>query len=427
MNSRREELQDRAIAMIEKTISVNSSNSSLSYIPWPSPPAEEVYHGLTGDFVHAIEPQSEADPMALLVQFLVAFGNVIGRKPYFQVEATRHYPNLFVVLVGPTSKGRKGTALNHVLRLFESVDLEWAKTRRQSGLSSGEGLINAVKDDSPDSPGINDKRLLVVQEEFSSVLKVLRREGNTLSGVMRQAWDSGELQTMTRHDPLRASGVHVSIIGHIGRDELRRHLTETEMANGFGNRFLWICARRSKQLPHGGDSVNLSPFVERLQRAITFAQKVERMTFDPEAKVIWEKVYGELSEGLPGLFGSITNRAEAQVVRIACIYGLLNCSPIISKEHLMASLALWEYCEASCKFIFGSAIGDPSVDSLFTEMKNHPEGMTRTEISNFFGRNKETRELDRILSMLEEYDLVEKNTRKTEGRDEGQWVCRSTK
>jgi hypothetical protein len=77
---------------------------------WPEPPAPEAYHGLTGEIVRALEPQTEADPVALLLQILVAFGNVIGRQAHFRVESDLHYLNLFGVVAGETSKARKGTS-----------------------------------------------------------------------------------------------------------------------------------------------------------------------------------------------------------------------------------------------------------------------------------------------------------------------------
>ena len=36
--------------------------------------------------------------MALLTQFLVLFGNVIGRNAHFVAESDRHFTNEFVVL-----------------------------------------------------------------------------------------------------------------------------------------------------------------------------------------------------------------------------------------------------------------------------------------------------------------------------------------
>src|SRR5262249_53961795 len=101
-------------------------------------------------------------------------------------------------------------------------------------------------------PGVVDKRLLVVESEFASPLCVMKREGNTLSSLLRLAWETGSLRSMTKNSPARATGAHISVIGHITRTELCRHLDETETANGFGNRILWVCARRSKVLPEGG-------------------------------------------------------------------------------------------------------------------------------------------------------------------------------
>ena len=36
--------------------------------------------------------------------------------------------------------------------------------------------------------GIDDKRLLVTESEFARPLQAIRREGNTLSAVVREAW-----------------------------------------------------------------------------------------------------------------------------------------------------------------------------------------------------------------------------------------------
>jgi Protein of unknown function (DUF3987) len=102
-------------------------------------------------------------------------------------------------------------------------------------------------------PGVPDKRLLVVEPELASVLEQTRPEGNTLSATLRQAWDGGKLDTLVKNCRATATEVHVSVIGHITPEELRRKLTATEQANGFANRFLWIYARRSKELAWGGD------------------------------------------------------------------------------------------------------------------------------------------------------------------------------
>lgn len=317
----------------------------------PEPAGPEAFHGLAGEVVRVIGPQSEADPMALLVQLLAALGNVVGRGAHFRAEADVHYLKLFIVLVGETSKGRKGTSWGHVKRLLVMVDPTWSP-RLQSGLSSGEGLIWQVRDpickkqpvkqkgkvvDYQDvlvEEGVADKRLLVIEAEFATALRVLGRDGSTLSAIIRTAWDGDHLQSMTKNSPARSTGAHVSIIGHITRLELLRYLTTTEAGNGYGNRHLWVCVRRSKLLPEGGHVPEqaLEDLAIRLREVVAFARTVEEIKRDEGARVFWHEVYGGLSEGGPGLLGAVTSRAEAQVMRLACLYALLDKSALIRVE-----------------------------------------------------------------------------------------------
>jgi hypothetical protein len=297
-------------------------------VDYPTPPDDAAYYGLAGDIVRRIEPHTEADPVALLVQLLVAFGNVTGRGAHAIADASWHFTNLIAVLVGETSKGRKGTAWAHVRRLFAFVDEGWLKCIA-NGLSSGEGLIWAVRDPIEEKKpikekgrhtgeyetvvvdhGVLDKRLLFFEGEFANVLKVMSREGNTISPVIRSAWDSGNLRTLTKNSPARATDAHISGIGHITREELRRLLTETESANGFGNRILWPAVRRSKCLPEGGEPVPVADLVQRLQEVVEFAKDAGELKRSKAAQALWAQLYPELSEGKPGLLGAITARAE---------------------------------------------------------------------------------------------------------------------
>ncbi len=181
---------------------------------WPQAPGPEVYTGLIGDIVAALAPHTEADPVAILAQSLVAAGAVIGRGAHFAVEATRHHPNEYVLLVGESAKARKGSSWDHVARLLNTTDPGFA-TRTSTGLSSGEGLVWALRDPAGADPGAPDPRLLVVEAEFATVLKMTSRDVNTLSPVLRSAWDGRPLALLTRTAPARASAAHLAVIGHI--------------------------------------------------------------------------------------------------------------------------------------------------------------------------------------------------------------------
>ena len=177
-------------------------------------------HGLVGVLTLAIDPYTEADPVAVLLNILTAFGNVVGPHAHFRVEHTKHALRLFAVLVGLTAKGRKGISWSTPQHVFAAIDEGWAKDRVTSGLSSGEGLVYSVRDERWEKQpvrqkgrvvdyqrvlvdeGVADKRLLLVEEELSQALKVMSREGNILSPILRQAWDTGSLHRSQRTIPL---------------------------------------------------------------------------------------------------------------------------------------------------------------------------------------------------------------------------------
>jgi hypothetical protein len=276
-------------------------------------------------------------------------------------------------------------------------------------------------------PGVSDKRLLVLENEFASVLRQLERDGNTLSALIRQAWDSGDLRAITKNSPATATGAHVSIVGHITEVELRRYLGATEQGNGFANRYLWLCVRRSKFLAEDEDrrvsDQGLSPVIERLRAAIEFARTVGEMKRDEMARKYWRAVYHELSQGRPGLLGAVTSRAEAQVMRLACIYALLDRSTTVGGAHMKAALALWDYAENSCRHIFGDATGNPVADVILKALRDKPNGLARTEISNLFGRNKPAGILHHAFDELVALGLVRSEQRETDGRSAEVWAA----
>jgi hypothetical protein len=448
-------LDAQLVVLIKQHLAAGKESASDVVDEWPEPIADDALHGLAGELVRTIEPHSEADPAAILVQFLISIGCIVGRTAHFLAEADRHYCNLFAVLVGRTAKGRKGTSWGQVERIVRSIDPLWGESRILGGLSSGEGLIWSVRDAIfrqepiregtncvnsvkrvPKSkskiigyeqvevdPGQPDKRVLVLESEFGSVLKVMNRERNTLSAIIRQAWDTGSLRTLAKNSPATATGAHISIIGHITRDELRQEIRETDMANGVANRILWVCARRSKCLPDGGElhKVNVAPLVNSIMQGAAFGLGLETVARDPQSRELWHSVYPSLSEGRPGLLGAATSRAEAQVMRLAVIYAILDQSPLIRVEHLKAALALWDYCMRSAKYIFGSALGDPLADAILKTLRENPKGMDRTAIREYFSNNKSAEDIQGALLVLLENGLAKRESEKTSGRPREVW------
>jgi len=411
---------------------------------WPSPLRRIAYRGAIGSLVQALAPNTEADPAALLFNSYAMFGNLIGRSAYFRAEADFHYSNLFVGLVGDTAKGRKGVSRQLSRQVFAVIDPEWAANCSESGLSTGEGLVWRVRDaierNQPikdrgkvlgyelvtEDPGITDKRLLVEETEFATTLKVMGRQHSTLSPTIRNAWDGLDLRITTKNSPAKATAPHITLITHITRDELRRYLDVTETANGFGNRFLWVCVRRARQLPDGGKAIDLAPYVREMKAVIDHAKQVRELRRDSEAADYWRTIYGPLSDGRPGMLGAMTGRAEAQVMRLACLTALSDMSYIVTLDHLKGALEMWRYCFDSAKYLFGDRLGDPVADEiLHVLIEAWPESVTRSDITRkHLARNRSASETSRGFSLLLDCGLAGFELDKSgEGRPVERWFA----
>lgn len=427
------------LARIEVSQS-EEDTAPLRIQPWPAPLDAAAFHGIAGDIVRAIEPHSESDPAAILFQFLAGFGNLIGPGPHWRVESSRHGLNLFVLIGGASSKARKGTSFDHIMWILERIDADWASTRLGHGYTSGEGLIADLADDSISggtiTPGVSDKRLFWTEGEFGSVLTIMARDGNTLSAHVRQAWDGKTLAGRSKNKPLRATNPHVSIVGHITVVEAVDLLSSVNAANGFGNRFLWVCARRSKVLPHGGKlhTVNWEPIMEDLRTVrdfLLFGDFAGPIQRHRDANILWEQVYPQLSEGRPGLLGAMTSRAEAQVMRLAALYAVLDRSQWIYEQHLRAGLACWRYAEQSARYIFGDALGDPNAEKISKTLAKVAEageaGLSKSGINRkVFSGKLASADLDRALSELVRSSLIEQvpDAKDSLGRPITLWRCK---
>jgi hypothetical protein len=387
------------------------------------------FHGLAGKVVRALAPYTEADPAGLLLTFLAMFGSAVGAAPHALADGCVHPLRLFVALVGDTSRSRKGTTSARVRSVFELADPTWTYDRVMSGFGSGEAIVDEVRDpkmgvDKDGEPvvldkGVEDKRLLVLEGEFARILAVAAREGSTISAIIRDAWDLGRLAARARQQKSVATGAHVSIVTNVTVEELRRRLSETEMANGLANRFLFTCVRRSQLLPCGGqlDPAELHGLGTKVRSALEAARKISRVERSPAAEKRWAEMYAEMARGPGGLLGAITARAEAQALRLQVGYALLDGKATVEEAHLEAAYAVWRYCEDSAAHVFGDALGDDVADRLLAAIRAEgDDGLDFTAQTAVFGRHVKAKRLAAARAELEELGLIRTVKEETDGR-----------
>lgn len=338
--------------------------------PKPSPAC---LHGLLGRIAEAGSATTEANPYAIALNALVYLSAGIGRGPYLPVGNCWHHGNLFALHLGRSGRGRKGDAASLIHRIDRAIrerDQPEAVQVWRSGLSTKEGLVKLIHDGYTEGknevPPINDKRLCVFESEFVNVLHQGKREGNTLSAALRDAWDGVSIKPATKAASVGVTDPHISIMGAVTPSELRACMASRELTNGFANRFLMIFAERSRMVPFPEatpqDVVNtLAGEIEgvfRFAQAGLWVEKdIMRMELSAEARALYERLYrSELNADVGGpAVSPLLERRAPVLLRIALILALTDSTNEINADHIRAAHAWVRYWVESVLFVFAEA------------------------------------------------------------------------
>jgi hypothetical protein len=388
---------------------------------------DNAFYGLAGDVVERIDSTTEASREAMLVQFLIAAGNRLGRAVVLK-HSGQHYGNDYCVLVGDTNSGRKGTSLNNVFNVFESFTPAWMD-RVRTGLQSGEAVIHCTRDEIRTFnkngqpvviPGEADKRILIVEEEFSRILTICARKDSTLTWVLNELWDSRvRLATTSKTNPEKSTGVHGSLIGHVTPSVLQQKIAKSEIEGGFANRFLWVAVQGKPEPVYDAPWIDwsdqthsdisacfdlLGEFCQPFENPAQGVKPVANViTWSPEAKKLWQEFYREQRKPARtgGMLEYILQRASAHVLRLTLIYTALDRSLVIQAVHIRAALAVWDYCRRSAIWIFGYRTESTDAEKIRWELERSEDGIMRSRISSvvFSGHASATR-IDQALSAL---------------------------
>jgi hypothetical protein len=365
----------------------------------------EIYRGILGEITETAGPTTEADPVGVYDSLMAGTGVLIGRGPYVRIGNIRHPLLIWPLLMGRTGSGRKGEATSIAEIFLRAAKLTDLPAVTVGGLSSGEGLIERIRD--PDGQGgTDDKRLLVIEPEFTSVMARAKREGSTLAQVQRQAWDGRGLVVLNRKQ-LKASASHIAVIGHAAPREFRMRMAEADMAGGTYNRYLPLYVERSKLLPvpEAVPDAEVLALACRLAVLIDHAAALGCIQLGKEATSLWSAElypeFTELDDDDNQAYSEFTRRAAPYCLRIAGLHAALDGRNLISKDDLAAAGALVRYSIASARYVLGSLHRDPRMDRLTRAIAEAGDaGLSRTEISELFNRNLPKVVLDELLADL---------------------------
>lgn len=399
----------RTLAAAIKKAPVAGQELTWSEPDWPVL-REEALYGLAGSLVREIAPQTEADSAALLFTFLSAYGSALGTGPRAFADGAWHPARIWVLIVGRTSRSRKSTARAHVQGVMGLASPKWSTGHRVRSLSTGEGLIDVATDEHG-----KGRRLWVSSAEFSRILKAGSRDGNTLLDVMNEAWDGEVLEIPTATNPRRVANAHISVLGLITLDQLRRRLTDEQLASGFANRFMPVLIQRSQKIA-SPPIPDYTAIAQQVKVSLRRARDLGVMRRSAEAEEMWTGIY-EAVPDLPGLCGDVTARAEAHMLRLQVTFAAMDGTATIGADHVSAAKAAWDYADASARYLFGDRTGHKVADELLLKLRAaHPDGLSHDEQRKEFSNNKQASELASARDLLISAGLAEETKLPTGGR-----------
>ncbi|WP_310615127.1 DUF3987 domain-containing protein [Limnohabitans sp.] len=356
---------------IEELISTqHNKTGNHRNAPTPNP---DCLYGLVGEVALAGSDGTETNPYAIAANFMVYLSCALGRRVYLPVGNTWHHARLFCLHIGRSGRGRKGDAVQLVMRIDQALrelDDSFAPQIHRGGLSTREGLVALMHDEyrqgKQELPAIEDKRLWVVESEFANVLHQGRREGNTLSAALRDCWDGVSLKPATKSNRMFASHPHVCLSGAISPGELTGLMSTRELTNGFANRFLMIWAERSQILPFpkATPQVSVDLMARKVLEMLEFVGSNKhnqrdclQMELSPQAQRRYAQLYqSELNEDLGSeLISSMLEIRAPMLLRLAMLFALTDLQTKINAQHIEAAMAWTQYATASVRYVFVSA------------------------------------------------------------------------
>jgi hypothetical protein len=415
---------DRIAEKITKAAEIEATTESITITTPPkSDPA--MFYGLAGDVARTAAAGTEVNPVSAAAAFLSFLSANVGRDVYLPIGNVWHHPRLFTNHVGRSGRGGKGDSVGLVNRIRRRMEEVYGGLLGQShtgGLSTREGLALLLHDGYTEGkkevPPVDDKRLWVVESEFANVLHQSKRDGNTLSAALRDAWDGTSIKPAIKTSRVWASRPHIGLHCNVTPGELLALLQARELTNGFANRFLFVWAENTGLVPfpQPTDTAIVKALAERVAEVVSFAkgkypaaQDTRRMSLSPSAASLYAKEYPRLRRPAGGdRIRAVLERQAPYALRIAMLFALTDKTLVINDLHLRAALAWVKYAADSVRFIFAEQRGaeqdeqtEDDARVILNFLGQQPNGATATGINNdAFGKKASSDRIQKAIRLL---------------------------
>lgn len=311
----------------------------------PTPIPDAARYGWIGEYINLVEPTTEAPDAFHLACGLTLIGACIGRRVAFLHASERMLPNFYTLLIGPSGRARKDTAIKRSLALpmlppppgslMVSLGIPFRVTR---DVSSAEGLISRLA---------KHPNLYFYVTEFAKLMHNATREStSSISPTLMEAFDGPPtLQNNVKKDEDSREAINpfLSIMAAVQPEILSQLIGDSQQYSGFLNRWLLVVGdgKGPRPNPPNLDEVAGWNLMRRATDAIGSYTEGTVLRFDPSAVARWDAWYVETYPQ-----GDTSSQEDAMGIRlgtlvkkVALVHAVLDRAQAVRSEHLDAALA----------------------------------------------------------------------------------------
>ncbi|MFK0216994.1 hypothetical protein ACIQWN_02265 [Streptomyces vinaceus] len=206
-----------------------------------------VLYGPIGRAVRTTSPYVETDALGMYVAALSMWSAAIGGTVKVSSRGNARPVLLWSALVAGTGRG-KGTALRGAQHALGPALGRFLATHTTSGITSGAALVNVLyeqQEATAETEAGTDRRLLVCEEEWSEVLRRVKRDAS-FTTKLRTAWDGATLRNTTKEGPQEVKAPAMVLHAHVTPSDWQRYVGASEGAGGSYNRILPYCSAQCR-------------------------------------------------------------------------------------------------------------------------------------------------------------------------------------
>lgn len=332
-------------------------------------------------------------------------GTLLGRNVHFPFGSINIYPNFYLVLIAPSSRFRKSTALTLASRIINEIDPK----RILPDEFSQEKLVEELSINSVGS---------FFFYEFKTLLGMLERD--YMQGA--KAFLTGLFDCLpsyrrkTKQGEFEIKNPAVSILAATTMNWFSDMIKQGDLEGGFLNRFIFIPAykkERNMPIPPKMNMMKLDNIVYKIKDLLMY-MKDKEMTMTDEARDIYCNWYNasvleiEL-ENDNSMFSASATRMQIYLIKFAMLNAIIDDrSTIIDTPHMMKGIKSVDWLLKNAKKIIREDVTSNKFHGQTNKVKSTLTRLGgtcswRTLLQNSHIKSKELMEV--VLTMEESGEL----------------------